>query len=63
MSSDRERLEAEIDATREHLAQTVDALGDKFDVKQQAKRNQGRLVTLAACAAVAVVGVVIFRRG
>ena len=61
--SERERLEAEIDATREHLAETVDALGDKFDVKKQAQRNQGRLLTLAACAAVAAVGVVLFRRG
>ncbi len=68
MSSDRARLEAEIDATREHLAETVDALGDKLDVKSRAQdavaeADKGRLAILAAAAVAAVVGVVLIRRG
>ena len=35
--SERDQLEAEIAATREHLAETVDALGDKLDVKSRAQ--------------------------
>jgi hypothetical protein len=53
--SDRARLEAEIDATREHLAETVDALGDKLDVKGRAQE--------AGAAVAAVVGIVLLRRG
>lgn len=66
--SDRARLEAEIDATREHLAETVDALGDKFDVKGRAQEavaeaDKGRIAILAGAAVAAVVGIVLLRRG
>ena len=33
----RDELQAEVDATREHLAETVDALTDKLDVPGRAK--------------------------
>jgi uncharacterized protein (TIGR03382 family) len=34
-----EEIEAEIEATREELGETVSALGEKTDVKAQAQRN------------------------
>ena len=37
MSESRTELEKEIDRTREHLAETVDALTGKLDVKSRAK--------------------------
>lgn len=66
--SERDQLEAEIAATREHLAETVDALGDKLDVKSRAQdavaeADKGRLAVLAGAAVAAVVGVVLLRRG
>lgn len=36
MSERTEELTAEIEATREHLGDTVDALADRLDVKKQA---------------------------
>lgn len=66
--SERDQLEAEIAATREHLAETVDALGDKLDVKSRAQdavaeADKGRIAVLAGAAVAAVVGVVLLRRG
>lgn len=68
MSSDRSQLEAEIDETREHLAQTVDALGDKLDVRSRAqdavaKADTGRVAILVCAAIAAVVGIALLRRG
>lgn len=76
--SERSRLEAERDETREHLAETVDALGDKLDVKSRASekvadvkaaaqakaqdRDARRAAALLAIGAVAAVGVVLWRR-
>lgn len=34
-----EDIESDIAATRERLAETVDALGERLDVKEQAKRK------------------------
>ncbi|MFD1861183.1 DUF3618 domain-containing protein [Aeromicrobium camelliae] len=34
-----DQIEADIAATRERLADTVDALGERLDVKEQAKRR------------------------
>lgn len=66
--SERDQLEAEIAATREHLAETVDALGDKLDVKSRAQdavaeADKGRIAVLAGAAVAAVVGLVLLRRG
>lgn len=66
--SERDQLEAEIAATLEHLAETVDALGDKLDVKSRAQdavaeADKGRIAVLAGAAVAAVVGVVLLRRG
>ncbi|GAA0198846.1 hypothetical protein GCM10008944_15560 [Cytobacillus oceanisediminis] len=66
--SERDQLEAEIAATREHLAETVDALGDKLDVKSRAQdavaeADKGRVAVLAGAAVAAVVGIVLLRRG
>jgi hypothetical protein len=68
MTSERARLEAEIDETRERLAETVDALGDKLDVKSRAQdavaeADKGRIAILAGAAVAAVVGIVLLRRG
>ncbi|MEH3034169.1 MAG: DUF3618 domain-containing protein [Aeromicrobium erythreum] len=78
MSTDRDRLQAEVDATREHLAETVDALGHKLDVPGRAKDKASELGAAAqeqaaeprnqvaaavlAVAAVAVLVVVLRRR-
>lgn len=66
--SERDQLEAEIAATREHLAETVDGLGDKLDVKSRAQdavaeADKGRVAVLAGAAVAAVVGIVLLRRG
>jgi hypothetical protein len=66
--SERDQLEAEIAATREHLAETVDALGDKLDVKSRAQdavaeADKGRIAVLTGAAVAAVVGIVLLRRG
>ena len=79
MSESRTELEKEIDRTREHLAETVDALTGKLDVKSRAKGKAAdvkeaaqhkaqdadarRAATLVAIGIVAVVGVIIYRRG
>lgn len=38
-----EQIEADIAATRERLAGTVDALGERFDAKEQAKRRVSQI--------------------
>lgn len=68
--SDREEIEADIEATREQLAETVSALGEKLDVKSRAKDSAHRATASAkanpwvpaAGAAVLVLGVVLWRR-
>ncbi len=60
--SERDDLQAEVEATREHLAATVDALGDKFDVKARAKENQRTLAIAGAVAAAALIAVVVLKR-
>lgn len=77
MSKHRDELQAEVDATREHLAETVDALTDKLDVpgrakdkahevgeaaKQQAQDPKVRVGTVAIAAAIVIGVVVLVRR-
>ena len=58
MSSETERIEAEIAQRREHLAGTVEQLSNRVaQQKQQAKR--GLLVTGGVIAAVLVVALVV----
>ena len=45
---EQERLQAEIAAQREQLADTVDALTAKLDVKAQAKAHQAQLAYVGA---------------
>ena len=66
----KEQIEADLEATREHLAETVDALGHKLDVKARSrekvaavKDDHGRELAIGgAAAAVLVVLVVVWRR-
>ena len=58
----KEEIEADLAETREHLAETVDALGHKLDVKSRArdkavelKENHGRELVLGGVALVVVV--------
>lgn len=59
--TERERLEAEIQATRGELAETADALAAKLDVKAQARAKlhsaaaDKRATLLALAGAVAVI--------
>jgi hypothetical protein len=61
-----DELEAQIEAQREQLAHTVDQLGDKLDLKAQAKARLGRVrpqsVAAFVGAAVVVGGLVWWRR-
>jgi MYXO-CTERM domain-containing protein len=68
---DRSEIEDELESTREHLAETVDALQHKLDVKSRAsdkateiKRDHGRELAIGGAAALAalVVLVVVRRR-
>lgn len=66
--TERARLEAEIDETREHLAETVDALTDRLDVKSRAQHavaeaDKTRIGLLVGAAVAAVAGIVLLRRG
>ncbi len=65
--NERDRLEAEVEQTREHLAETVDALTDRLDVKSRAQEavaqtDKRRLAVLAGSVVVAAVGIVLLRR-
>jgi hypothetical protein len=61
-----EEIEAQIEAQREHLADTVDQLAQKLDVKAQAKERLSRIrpqaVVAFVGAAVLVGGLVWWRR-
>ena len=63
-----EQIEAEIEAQREQLAQTVDQLTAKFDVKSRASeklaelRSRPDILAGAALAAVAAIALVWWRR-
>lgn len=80
MSDDttRDDLETELEQTREHLAETVDALTDKLDVKSRARgkvadvkvatqqkaqdEDARRAATLLAAGVVGVVGFLLWYR-
>lgn len=47
MSQDPETIAADIEAQREQLAQTLDQIGAKLDVKQRAKEGARRTVDRA----------------
>lgn len=57
-------IQADIQATRDQLGETVEALSTKLDVKAQAKQKVDELpvVPIAAVALIAIVGIVIWRR-
>ncbi len=61
-TTEQQRLEAEIAAQRAQLADTVDALAAKLDVKAQVAAHKSQLVTWGAAAAVLVVGWVVWKR-
>lgn len=61
----KEEIEADLAETREHLAETVDALGHKLDVKTRSrdkavelKENHGRELVLGGAALIAVIVVI-----
>jgi len=62
MSTTQAQLEAEIEAQREQLADTVDALAAKLDVKAQARAHSQQIVAAGAALAVIVVTWAIWRR-
>jgi len=62
MSSTQAQLEAEIEAQREQLADTVDALAARLDVKAQARTHAPQLAAAAAALVVVVVGWTVWRR-
>ena len=58
----KEEIEADLAETRDHLAETVDALGHKLDVKSRSrdkavelKENHGRELLLGGVALVVVI--------
>lgn len=60
-------LEQEIDETREHLGETVDALTAKLDVKGRAQdsfeeSDKRKLGLIAAVGVAALIGLVLWRR-
>jgi hypothetical protein len=76
-STDAAAIEADIEAQREHLADTVDQLAHKLDVKAQAKERAAqvkdrattddgkprpRLLAAVAGGAAAVAGLLVWRR-
>jgi hypothetical protein len=68
MTQTPEQIEAEIEAQREHLAQTVDQLGAKLDVKSRASeklaelRSRPDILAGAALTFVAALALVWWRR-
>lgn len=65
----KEQIEADLAATREHLAETVDALGHKLDIRSRSsekvaevRREHGRSLAIGAGAAVVVVVLLVVRR-
>jgi hypothetical protein len=62
--ADVDDLQADIEATRDQLGETVEALSAKLDVKRQAKQKVDEMpvVPVAAVALIVIVGVVIWRR-
>jgi cobalamin biosynthesis Mg chelatase CobN len=65
--SDPSDIERDIEATREHLAETVDALTEKLDVKSRAKQayaeaDKRKLGGIVGGAVLALVVLVVWRR-
>lgn len=65
----KEQIEADLEATREHLSETVDALGHKLDVKSRSRekvaevrRDHGRELAVGAGVAVIVALLLVARR-
>ncbi len=65
----KEQIEADLEATREHLSETVDALGHKLDVKSRSRekiadvrRDHGRDLAVGAGVMVVVVVLLVVRR-
>jgi len=67
-NNETDHLAADIDRQRDQLADTVDALQHKLDVKAQAKHKAGELrdrpelIAAGLALAAVVVGVIVWRR-
>ncbi len=67
-NNETQHLAADIDRQRDQLADTVDALQHKLDVKAQAKhkadelRDRPELIAAGLALAAVVVGVIVWRR-
>jgi uncharacterized protein DUF3618 len=65
MSRSPEEIDAEIEARREHLADTLDQLAARLDVKSRARarlRATSPVVYVGFVAGVAAVGLLVWRR-
>jgi hypothetical protein len=60
--STSDEIKADLEQTREELAETVEAIAAKLDVKEQAKQHRGTLGRAAAVAAGALGAAVLVRR-
>ena len=58
----QQQLEAEIEAQRDQLADTIDALTAKLDVKAQARAHRNQLMAVGAAAAALVVAWTVWKR-
>lgn len=54
-------LQLDVEQTREHLAETLDLLFQKFDVRTAVRVHVPTSLVIAACVAVAATGVIIWR--
>ena len=61
-TTQQQQLAAEIEAQREQLADTVDAIAAKLDVKARAGAHKTQLIAAAAAVAVAVVAWTVWKR-
>jgi hypothetical protein len=59
----QQQLEAEIEAQRDQLADTIDQLAAKLDVKSQARAHRTQLLAAGAVVVALVVARVVWKRG
>jgi hypothetical protein len=60
--SSTEQLKSDIEHTRAELAETVEAIATKLDVKEQAKRHAGGAARVAVIGVAALGAVIVLRR-
>ncbi|WP_235736139.1 DUF3618 domain-containing protein [Nocardioides alcanivorans] len=58
----QDEIQQDIEATRERLGETIDQLGEKFDVKKQARAHQQQLGITAGAVVLLAVALVVWRR-